>query len=521
MFHLNRLNPTGNAVIAIGFSLVVLASLSFPLWLAIKGVPLYRDLHFGGAVYMSQDSITLFSPVIPGFDLAQKPVPQEPAIWQALTAGLFKLLGPFPGWANLVSSLAFCSVYFPIFWIATTYYNKRVAWLSVLCLSTQALVFVWSGMASTDSFSVALSIWWFYFLIRYARKGGPQYLTLCVICAPLAATAKPPFFLAVAVAGILQMFPWRDKQLRLATGLLVSGSIALIGFIFWQYYCNIRLGELVYPKKELRLSFNPEMWGWYFGGWSERLSPDLWLKSIYRTSNMLLGGYLMVSALIGGIVIDRGGFATKWLMGFGLSFLIFTNLVLFHQHYYLMLSPPVAILTAITLNFIVDRISKSHSERENSAKIRVIITIVAVFTLVLNLAQGLVSSRVWMALDTYPETVAEVIRNQVSPSERILIAHGGWGGDILIRSNRSGYSLGDFSLLESEEFMQIARDLGYKKLVMLSESPMVAAFRQSNPGQSGANRLTWSSYAPCFTDNWLLVFQNEDISIREIMYDSN
>lgn len=295
------------------------------------------------------------------------------------------------------------------------------------------------------------------------------------------------------------------------------GAASAAAFWLWNYHCDNHLDALVFPKKELRPSLNPAMYGWYFGSWADRLAVNLWAQGGYRAMNLLFGSYVLIVAMLIGMFSDRFGFATRWLAGFLAALAIFTNLILVHQHYYLMLSPSVAILVALGVHKVASGMLQGGAfpgPKSESRQTLMLLSIIGM--MIFGLIQGLVASRVWMIADRYPIDMADRIREWVSKDEKILIAGGGWGGEMLIRSDRRGYSLARTELLESDEFIQKASELGYTKLVLLSESPLVSAARKTNPGGSTYQRATWKDFQMPPAIEWPILLESEDIVIREI-----
>ena len=87
------------AAAALCFALVA----AFHLLSAKAGHPHYRDQHIGTALEYAKGRIDLLRPVVVGFNAADTPTPLELPVWQALAAVVFKMIGPWWGWANVVS----------------------------------------------------------------------------------------------------------------------------------------------------------------------------------------------------------------------------------------------------------------------------------------------------------------------------------------------------------------------------------------------------------------------------------
>jgi hypothetical protein len=70
-------------------------------------------------------------------------------------------------------------------------------------------------------------------------------------------------------------------------------------------------------------------------------------------------------------------------------------------------------------------------------------------------------------------------------------------------------------LLGDEKTLRRLEALGYNKLVLLSESPVLWAAQASNPGSHRQRFLYPPSVSP-LVDSWPVVFRSQDILIKEI-----
>jgi hypothetical protein len=118
--------------------------------------------------------------------------------------------------------------------------------------------------------------------------------------------------------------------------------------------------------------------------------------------------------------------------------------------------------------------------------------------------------------DPYHQSAAERLEKLTSPEDRLLVVEGGWGGDYLFRSGREGLSIWDTKFLENEENLKRLRSLGFNKLVLFRESPLLAALQQNNPGNEGYQRQT---YDHALTDSarcWRTLYEDEDMAIKQL-----
>ena len=96
---------------------------------------------------------------------------------------------------------------------------------------------------------------------------------------------------------------------------------------------------------DVRLS-NPAMHRWYFGDWGYRLNPVNWAKGGWTGLNSLFGSFALAGFFLWGLCVVKARLGWILLAGNVVAALVFSHLVLAHQHYYLMFAPAVAVLGA-------------------------------------------------------------------------------------------------------------------------------------------------------------------------------
>jgi hypothetical protein len=74
---------------------------------------------------------------------------------------------------------------------------------------------------------------------------------------------------------------------------------------------------------------------------------------------------------------------------------------------------------------------------------------------------------------------------------------------------------GLYDLLNNETDLQHLKSLGYNKLVLISESPVMFAVVAVNPG-SQRKRIYYPETISPKVDAWPVVYRSEDILIKEI-----
>jgi hypothetical protein len=94
--------------------------------------------------------------------------------------------------------------------------------------------------------------------------------------------------------------------------------------------------------------------------------------------------------------------------------------------------------------------------------------------------------------------------------------NGGWGGNEFMLSDRQGLSIWDTRMLEKPEVLARLKGLGYTKLVMVSDSPLLTAVQQIHPGESKLARQTYNDFLTDAVKDWPTVYQTDDILIKSI-----
>ena len=261
---------------------------------------------------------------------------------------------------------------------------------------------------------------------------------------------------------------------------------------------------------DLRVSHNPEMVFWYFGDWAYRLSPSVWIKGIWRMANCLLGSFALGGVMVLGLCLRGNKEARAWLFGAAVTTAVFSHLVLHHSHYYLMFSPAVALAMGGGWMWLMEKCFHGEGQGTSVAGTGLIlITFAALF-------QGLIGMKVVQQFDPYPIEIAKKIENYTTKEDRILIIGGGWGGDMLFRAKRRGLSIWSTKFLEDPASLKKARGLGYNKLVVIRESPLLVALQMANPAGSDYSAEPFSKNISPVMAHWPSLHQDEQLMVREI-----
>jgi hypothetical protein len=383
-------------------------------------------------------------------------------------------------------------------------------WTLVFYL-TQPLVFRYFGLASTDGTSLTAMIWFLY--LGYRLLSAPSFHTLLWAGAVIAGTAtallKLPFFMASGIALCGYQLLTNAKSFKHLVSLASVGFLAGLVFLFWTKYTDKLQAGALYPFVDLRLS-NAEMFYWYFGDLKYRLTPSVWLKGGWRVLNCLFGSFVLLGLGTLGIFKSRSLYLPLCLIGgSAITTLVFTHIILHHSHYYLMMCPAVAMLCANAFLWI-----KNYFRPDGFRELLVVASVGIL--LGLSLIQGLIGMKIGVYLDPYNKKTASIVAAQTHPSDKLLIQGGSWGGDILTRSNRSGLSIWGTKFLEDPVNLTKLKELGYNKLVMISESPMLHAVQAVNPGQSDRKRDSYENKRTPIVENWPILYRTENIIIQSI-----
>jgi len=281
--------------------------------------------------------------------------------------------------------------------------------------------------------------------------------------------------------------------------------------------------QAVYPYTELRISRNPFMVWWYFGDLRMRLNPSVWIKGGWRFLHATLGSLPFAALLLAALFRPGNRLAKLWLVATFLTVLVFFHLVLIHWHYYLMCCPAVALLCGATLA----RWEKFWME--DMPKRWLMLALVGV-ALIFSAVDGVISMKIAMNYDYFPQAMSTIVRQNTNPSDKLIVykCDPEWPGEILFRSERSGLFVptlesspdgptkkGLYDLLNNETDLQHLKSLGYNKLVLISESPVMFAVVAVSPGSQRKRNYYPATISPQ-VDAWPVVYRSEDILIKEI-----
>ena len=493
------------------WTLIALTAL-FHLAAALKGQARYRDQHIGTALHYAATQFDLQHTIIPGFNASDSPTIQELPVWQMTVGVMFKLFGTWWGWANLVSLLLFYSALYPLFAVVKQFYGDRVAWWALIFFLSQGLIFIYAGEAGTDGFCLAVSLWFWFACVRLLASPVKWFLPAALLGA-LTAVSKLPFFMAVGLAAFFLLLKERGFKLRDLAALAGVGAVSGIIFLAWTRYTDALQTDAAFRYVDLRLNApatnGTTMWFWYFGDWHYRLNPANWIKAAWRFAGAGFGSFTLIPLFVWAL-LGRGTHpAAKFLLaGSLLVTLVFTHLILHHYNYLMLYSPAVAILGAAGWG----KIEAALWERKMNPRV---VTGVAALILLLALFQGLISMRAF-TVDYFPAQITAAIREHTAATDKLIVINGGWGGDELTRTGRTGLSMWNAKAFEDADQAAQLKKLGYTRLVIVSQSPYQNAVQIINPGQTALPRTLAKQFLTPLVTGWPTVYATEDLIIKTI-----
>jgi hypothetical protein len=513
----DKVRPPVSRLVVVFFAFII----ALHIGSALAGRSLFRPIHLGTALEYAHRPIDLLRPIIVGYSANEAPVAEEIPLWQAAVGLLFKAThSTWYGWANIVSLVIFATGLWPFFQIAKQYVGDQAAWWSLVFFLAQPIIVFAAGLGSTDGFCLALTIWFLFFADRMIRTGELRWWFPTALFAALSAVSKVPFFMTAGLCSLAILLVNRIRAIKPWFLLASSGAISAVAFVIWTHHTNSLAAQLEFPYQELRLSHSPQMVFWFFGNLHYRSSPGPWLKGGWRFLHATLGSLPLI-VLLAAALLRRGNRLPKlWLLAAFITTLVFTQLVLVHWHYYLMYCPAVALLCGSTLA----RWENFWAQEMPQTWLRLTL---AGLALTLSAVDGLTAMKVSIYYDRYPREMSDLIRAHTTPQDKLVIYGGDWGGEELFRSGRRGFYVfslqspngaaeeGLIDLLSTPQNLHRLKELGYNRLVLISESPTRFAAVAVNPGSKRKRDYYPRTISPT-VDSWPVIYESEDILIKEI-----
>jgi len=136
--------------------------------------------------------------------------------------------------------------------------------------------------------------------------------------------------------------------------------------------------------------------------------------------------------------------------------------------------------------------------------------------LALSTVQGVAGAHLILFRDDYPHAMAQLIQQHTQPSDKLIMQGGDLTGELLILAQRAGLSVYDVKLLDDPQTYKLLKSRGFTKLVMVSESPLLAAIKRSTKSHLGLHRVTYHDQETATVERLPTLFETEDILMKEL-----
>jgi hypothetical protein len=121
-----------------------------------------------------------------------------------------------------------------------------------------------------------------------------------------------------------------------------------------------------------------------------------------------------------------------------------------------------------------------------------------------------------LTADPFMREIARKVAAYTSLNDKLVVINGGWGGDLLILSGRQGVAADTPDIVHMNEQGRSLQSLGYNKIVIASESPLLHAAQVTNPGSWQRARTMWRSFATPESADWREIYASDDVVIKEL-----
>jgi hypothetical protein len=174
-----------------------------------------------------------------------------------------------------------------------------------------------------------------------------------------------------------------------------------------------------------------------------------------------------------------------------------------------MFSPAIALLNGYAIYALWQQ------ARPFSRIKRILVSVGMITLLMLSLIQGLMQIEA-LTPDPFMKSMADIVQDKTQPKNKLIIANGGWGGNLLVLAQRQGLSVDSSSIGDDAESLAKLKELGFSHFVALSESPLLHAQQITNPGSTDKERLNWSAFLSAASQQWVTVYESDSVVIKKL-----
>jgi hypothetical protein len=512
MTELTKKNPDNRDLTVLAV-LLALGIVVFELWMATTDHDNSRSQHLGGAVAYAKGHIDLLRPMLLGFNANGSPTPLEFPIWQALTAVLMKCFGIWYGWGNVVSLLFYFSSIAALFSLCRRLNSDRAAWWAVVFTLLQPLTILAGGRAGGDSTAWGFAMWFIYFSYRMINDGG-LWWPAAILTGCLSAITKAPFFMAAGLTAFFWLWLRQKSSIRAWLFLSSAGIISVLACLAWNFHCQKIYAEAEFPTIDL----DPYHAGgaavnhWYFGSLAYRLNIHNWMRGGWHMMALVFGSLSFILFILLSVRLKRSTEAWLFLLAAGCTTLVFTPLLLEHDHYFFIVAPPVAWLCALSAAEFEFEIW-NRLRASTVARVAILLVVFAA-----SLAETYMAIHFNINFDNYQETIGRTIEQHTASTDKIIVWGLNWG-DPFLRSNRDGLTgglaLDESGWLNNPDNLQRLRQLGYDRIALVNPSPFIVALT-SVTGKHGEKLVDLHEHLPAVARNWPVVFDSTQLLILKI-----
>lgn len=335
-----------------------------------------------------------------------------------LVAKLYSLFGPH---------LVVARLFFLFFFLVSAYYlfrslqivfgNSRIPEIATLVYGMLPLSLYFSRAVHIDFFVFAFAFGALYYALRALRDRKIVYLFLSCAFTTVGFVIKAPYFFFLIPPILLYAYQQRAFRWLLPRSLMFALPVILL--VLWTSYVK-KVNDSI-PDWSVIPNFNrfTEMWYWYFGAWSQRMSLANWatiggrvVQEVFGVAGSLLG----VLALLLARKSKEGWWALSLLLGTALYVLVFFNLNLMHDYYQMPFLVVASVLIAMAVDFLFRRIENRPALAKS----------LLVGCVGLVLVESVVFAEThYYATEAELEHIAGEIRKNTKREDLVIVCHGG------------------------------------------------------------------------------------------------